>query len=299
MYTHTFMKTILLTAYLILAGILQGQGRISFERDFDGRSGYLIDTVKHPNSRWQVGKPRKQVLDSALSTPNAIVTDTLNPLPPNDTSIFYLWHFRDKDWPFHVFGLDFYYKMDGDSTDYGTIEVSGDSGKTWINIMTQDSLYNFKWWFNGKPDLRGSSNGWKRFFVDMMTWSSYILKDSAAADTLLFRFTYITDSDTMPNDGWMLDNIDLYDAYENIWELNTSSLIHLYPNPVSDELCLDVKHTGLNQRIRIFDYSGKLLYDKPYVAGQAIHTGCFSNGVYQLEYSNYHVVALKKFVVQR
>ena len=49
---------------------------------------FIIDTVNYPNNVWQIGKPQKTVFDSAYSYPNAIVTDTLNPYPVNDTSVF-------------------------------------------------------------------------------------------------------------------------------------------------------------------------------------------------------------------
>ncbi len=287
------MKTFLLfIACLILPAISQGQGYINFEKY---KSGYWIDSVK--KSIWQVGKPQKQVFDSAMSAPNVIITDILFPVPANDTSIFYLWHLRDKRLPFHVFSLDFYYQMDGDSSDFGTIEMSSDTGKSWINIMTQDTIYNFKWWFNGKPVLNGSSNGWKHFYVDMTGWSSF-LPDSTTADTLLFRFTYITDSDTTPHDGWMLDNISLYDWYEGIDELNGSSQMNLYPNPVSGELHIDLKHAGQNQRIRIFDCFGKLLYDEPDFDGRPVSVQSFSNGIYTIEFSDSNGVYTRKFMVQ-
>ena len=45
----------------------------------------IIDTVNFRQNIWQVGKPNKSVFTSAMSAPNVIVTDTLNPYPPSDT----------------------------------------------------------------------------------------------------------------------------------------------------------------------------------------------------------------------
>ena len=49
----------------------------------------LIDTTID-NNIWQIGKPSKSLFSSALSSPNAIITDTSNTYPINNESYFYL-----------------------------------------------------------------------------------------------------------------------------------------------------------------------------------------------------------------
>jgi hypothetical protein len=71
----------LFTLLLIVVGLsAQAQLTIPF-LNFDGtdttfRHLLVIDTVNYHHNIWQIGKPNKTVFDSALSLPNAIVTDT-------------------------------------------------------------------------------------------------------------------------------------------------------------------------------------------------------------------------------
>src|SRR5215216_711891 len=165
------MKAILLSiTCLVLPLVSQSQNwkAIDFDNAWSS-SGYFIDTISNPNCRWQVGKPQKQLFTSAFTAPNAIVTDTLQSVPANDTSIFYIKFFRNKNQPGHFFTLNFKYMLDGDSTDFGTVEISPDSGKTWINLITQDTVFDFGWW-NGKPVLNGSVSGWSDFQIEMAGW---------------------------------------------------------------------------------------------------------------------------------
>ena len=218
-----------------------------FQQHFSNR--FYVDTVTNPNCKWQVGHPTKTVFVSAYSNPDALVTDTLNTLSPNDTSSIYIKHFRHWQ-PFHVFRLHFWFQMNGDSTDRGIMEVSPDSGQTWINILTEDTTYHF-FWSSPKPTLTGSTSGWQSFDLDMIEWGSaypgwggtpfpiYI-----TSDTVLFRFTYITDSNSVPRDGWMIDDLYLEDWAEGIAEIQNNNLISIYPNPTDENLFIHkIKNT--------------------------------------------------------
>lgn len=211
-------KYILLVLLLVFSTKSQAQlwWAINFENTPWGtvyEERIIPDTVSNPNCSWQIGKPQKAVFDSAYQSIRALVTDTAQPVRPNDTSVFILKHFRNSTQSSHYFDLYFWYKMDGDSTDFGKIEISPDSGYTWINVLTEDTLYDMCYQFS-KPTLSGSTNGWKHFRLDMAQWASANPQFSSypvylTADIILFRFTYITDSDTTPRAGWMIDNIQL------------------------------------------------------------------------------------------
>ena len=92
----------------------------------------LIDTTID-NNIWQVGNPTKSIFISALSLPNAIITDTINTYPVNNESYFYLKFIRG--------GLSGYYftikhRYDTDYLiDGGTIELSFNNGINWYNIF--------------------------------------------------------------------------------------------------------------------------------------------------------------------
>lgn len=277
-------------------------GQVSWGIDFE--TPYYLDrivrdTISNINCSWQVGQPSKTVFTSAHSGSNAILTDTLNSVPANDTSIFYLKHVRDQFAPFHIFVLNFWYRMNGDSTDFGTIEISPDTGHTWINVLTQDTIFSLLWQ-SPKPTLNGSTNGWQLFSLDMESWASNggIFPIAMTADTILFRFTYITDSTSAPHDGWMLDDFYLEDWYSGISEIQNDNLISISPNPTSDELRIHRTKVSANSRIQILSYTGQVLYDNSNLIGETIDTQQLTNGIYLLKYSDAKSYAIKRFIVQ-
>lgn len=295
------MKKLLLSISLTFVAATSF-GQFGWGIDFD-TPWYLDrivrDTISNPNCIWQVGHPSKTVFTSAHSVPNVIVTDTLNPVPANDTSIFYLKHVRDQFQPFHIFVLHFWYQMDGDSTDFGTIEISPDTGHTWINVLTQDTTFQMNWQ-TPKPTLTGSTSGWTSFNLGMENWASGwgTFPIAMTADTILFRFTYITDSSSTPHDGWMIDDFNLEDWAEGIVEIQNDNLISISPNPTSDELRVHRTKASDNSKIQILNYTGQVLYDNSNFIGENIDTRQLSNGVYLLKYSDTKFFSIKRFVVQ-
>ncbi len=295
------MKKLLLSISLILIAATsfgQWQWGIDFEAPFY-LDRIVRDTITNPNCIWQIGQPSKTVFTSAHSAPNAIVTDILNPVPANDTSIFYLKHVRTPSAPFHVFILRFWFRMDGDSADFGKIEISPDTGNTWINVLTQDTTFQMNW-NSLKPTLTGSTAGWQSFDLDMTTWASGFgtFPIYMTADTILFRFTYISDSSSALHDGWMIDDFMLEDWFEGIEEFQNDSLISIYPNPTSDELKIHRTKGNDNGKVQIFNYTGQVLYNSPYFINESIDTKQLANGIYLLKYSDTKSFSIKRFVVQ-
>ncbi len=60
-----------------------------------------IDTSQQGNI-WQIGRPQKILFNLAFSIPNAIVTDTLNTYPINDTSSFQYAADSPQVWPYGI-----------------------------------------------------------------------------------------------------------------------------------------------------------------------------------------------------
>lgn len=293
----------LLFSIIISMLALSSFGQDWWELNFDNswyNDRIVRDTTTNPNCLWRVGQPSKTTFTSAYSPPNAIVTDLLNPVPANDTSVFYLKHVRDNLFPpYHVFVLQFWYQMQGDTTDFGIIEISPDAGLNWINVLTEDEVYQMAW-YSSKPSLNGSTNGWQHFNLDMTTWASGwgIFPIPMTADTILFRFTYITDSDSAPNDGWMIDNFVLEDWWEGIEEVQYDNLISVSPNPASDELIIQTSKFPSKQSVQIIDYAGKVLYNFHDFVGNTIDIRHLPNGLYLLKYSDTENFSIKKFIVQ-
>jgi hypothetical protein len=289
-------KLLLLIALTLIAATSFGQWWWGIDFDTPWYLDRIVrDTISNPNCIWHVGQPSKSVFTSAHSIPNAFLTDTLNPVPGNDTSIFYLKHVTSPIFS-HVLVLHFSYAMDGDSTDIGIIEVSPDTGNTWINLLTEDTTYNFHWW-TPKPILTGSTTGWQTFDCELMD-ADTILGSYPLPDTLLFRFTYITDSSSVPHDGWMIDDINLEDWIEGIQEIQNDNLISISPNPASDELKIHRTKITDNSRIQIMNYTGQVLYENSNFIGETIDTRHLSNGIYLLKYSETKNFSIKRFIVQ-
>jgi len=267
--------------------------------DFDCQTNLnriSIDTFSNPNCIWQIGEPAKTVFTTTHSVPHVIVTDKLNPVPANDTSIFYLKHVTSPI-PLHHLSMSFWYQMDGDSTDRGIIEVSPDSAHTiWINLLTQDTTYYFHW-ITTKPSLTGSTIGWQNFQVTLMeayaNMGGYLL-----TDTLLFRFTYITDSISTPHDGWMIDDFIIEDdVAEGMNKFQNDNFISVYPNPAAEHLTIRNTKNCDKKTVQILNYSGQIQYENDDFQGDFIDIRQLSNGVYFLKYSDTKRFSVKNFLI--
>lgn len=296
------MKKILLSISLFLL-TLTSFGQTYFSLDFDSPWYYSADsrvyrdTISNPNCIWQIGHPNKSVFNSAHSSPNVIVTDTINSIPSNDTSTFYVMHTFPFSGP-RVLGLHFWYQINGDSTDRGIVEFSTDSAHiVWINLLTQDTTYNFQWGYGiPKPTLTGSAVGWNRFDLNL-TGGQLGFENFNLGDTILFRFTYITDSINTPHDGWMIDDIYVEDWIESVLEIQNDNLISLYPNPTADQLTIQRMKSGNKQTVQIINYLGQILYVNQNFTDETIDTRQLSNGVYLLKYSDTKNFSIKKFII--
>lgn len=259
------MKTSLFFILLIsLSGILLAQNPdyMSYQIDFD--SEYSMDEalILDSSSTWQIGIPDKTVFDSAFSPVHAILTDTANPYPVNDTASFMIQHIR-TGWMGggnESLQLNFKYRMNTDSlTDYGIVEASVDNGETWINLVTEADDYGLYWLTGQEPVLTGNTDGWETFALEL----NMLTFELGYSDTLLYRFTFISDGIQTNKDGWMIDNFDLIDSWESLESLQYED-IRLYPNPTSGTLHIDgMEISPGNSRMDVYDIGGKLLIQRP------------------------------------
>jgi len=237
-----------------------------------------FNTISNPNNIWQVGRPQKNYFTSANSFPNAIVTDTINPYPINDTSQFIITH--------KVFvpvggycgtGINAYYKVNSDTVnDFGKIEFSYDLGQTWINILLDTNIieHNFPYI---APVFSGNSNGWKQ-----LSFRLNLFADNG--DTVLFRFTFISDNIQTNKDGLMFDDIQIGDCQEGIEEPGfdlTASKV--YPNPTVKDLLIEFENkNNSDYKLTILDVMGKIVKTYPDVKNSSININIqeLSPGIY-------------------
>jgi hypothetical protein len=257
-----------------------------------------IDTVLNPTNTWAIGSPQKTVMGSAYSAPHVMITDTMNFYPPKDTSNFIIGHMAQVGAP-GTLEFSGYYNVNSDSlNDFGTIEISCDQGTTWINLIT-DSIYNSYYYWNGpKPTLTGNSNGWQFFSIYLSPLQSAF--NVQWGDTILFRITFISDSIANTLDGLAFDDLMFCDYIEDIEEMRKDHLISLYPSPASDLLFINRKTLAQKESVKIFNYTGQILYADENFKGKTIDTKKLNltNGFYFLSYSDTKNYAAKKFIVQ-
>ena len=258
------------------------QNLITFDNNVD-LFRITFDTTL-PNNKWQIGRPLKGLFNASYSPPRAIVTDTMDPYPANNTSIFYLG--TGGDWgtshpAYHSATLDFYYRMDSDSLlDFGKIEISMNTGQTWLNVTTHgmfqvyDSHGNIKEVSGGSDSIvfTGWTNGWFHFYHQY-----YDIPWGQIVDTVIYRFTFHSHNVLANKDGWIIDNIHFQDFWESINEQSISC--STYPNPVENSF--RIKSEFLIKRIEIYNSLGILLKEiDSYLSSDPIDISRFRPGVY-------------------
>lgn len=273
--------------------------------DFDGGQTpyetYLeIDTLSNPNNIWQIGPPQKEVINIANSNPNVIITDTSDYYPSNDTSVFILAFTDMGGFEYsHTAELFGHYYVNSDSlNDYGTIELSLNQGTSWINLIT-DTVYNSYYYWMSKPTLTGNSNGWRSFYASLADLG--LVFDVDSNDTILLKFSFITDSTADTLDGLAFDNIQLCSGVEGIEEFSRESLISIYPNPTNGLLYIERENYSSNATIKIYSSAGRLLYEDNTFTKEFINTNKINlnDGVYLLKYSQNDQYVVKQFIIHK
>jgi hypothetical protein len=229
-------------------------GYITFD-DTTWNNYIFIDTVNYPNNIWQVGKPDKNNFNQAYSIPNAIVTDTINSYPVNDTSVFYIRYVTPDSAPgswFQTF-LSFRYKIDtDDNSDYGKIEFSPDNGITWIDYLT-DTIYTDCYGY-GDYLFTGIHEEWQNY--SLYNWPDYFCFDINPGDTIWYKFIFISDAVQTDKEGWIIDNIELFDFYEGIPEIGFNQL-EIYPNPATSFITITTPQGEPIEEAIIYNHLGQ------------------------------------------
>lgn len=261
---------------------------------FEGDLGTLEIDNNNPNNIWQIGVPQKTYFDSAYSVTNAIVTDTVNSYPINDSSSFIVGVDLYGSQPV----LSFKHKFDTDTLhDGGYLEVSFDNGNSWTNLNNQvqgeyvqsapygmfvNDLYNVTDTLaNGRSGLSGKSNGWITSEIYFECWAVKV------DYMVLFRFTFFSDSTDSNHEGWMIDNIHFYNdgGCGNISEFDSFKIsMELFPNPFTETTEVLIKD-GIqiqNGTFLLFDQSGRKVITKSRLYGSnfIINREDLLNGVY-------------------
>lgn len=245
---------------------------ITFETD----ASYFRQGTPTTNC-WQIGEPGSPFFESAYSEPNAIVTDTINSYPANNHSWFDL---IIPEYPFvDYIGISFYHKLNTEKNkDGGFITISYDMGKTWINIIEDNSgifatspatefdyytetegLYSLSdTLFNGEHGFSGDVTTWSKV---RFNWVKYIaVKKKQFIDTVIIRFNFISDS-VNNLEGWMIDDINLFtiDLPGAVDNSLANSDITVSPNPIKNTTVIQSKNKQTIKTLEVFSINGQLV----------------------------------------
>lgn len=240
----------------------------------------FIDTIDNPNNIWQVGTPSKSTFDSAFSFPKAILTDTIDYYPTNDTSVFVITKTAENGFEFSYNAvLDFNYRVETDSlNDFGMIEFSPDNGGLWVNLL-EDSVYSNQLdWQDHPPTLTGSSEGWKNAKIDLAG-----LFELSFGDTVQYRFTFISDGIADSLDGLMFDDIYLWEAVLDVEENHLQSPnSKVYPNPANESFQVEFENSKNDQfEFVLLDAFGREVYRELTTSNQLlVSSQQFADGIY-------------------
>lgn len=234
-----YYATILLTL-IVRSSIAQYYTQYFEGADTSLWEAILIDIDPDSSNIWQIGKPQKTIFDSAATFPNAIVTDTINFYPSNDTSRFVAKVYLDG-YIWGIFALQWKQKLDMDMKfDGGIIEYSIDTGHTWVNVFNDPYVYNFYGFETANQDtltggeyaFSGTDTVWRDIWLCFdMSW----LYELSGNDTILFRFTLLSDSIDNNKEGWLIDNMIAHITYiHTVKETDDDTYLKIYPNPASD-----------------------------------------------------------------
>lgn len=260
------MKLKLLSISIILLNVLHSHAQYLYD-DFDetwgvGRFKYWNDSTLS-NRPWQIGMPDKSKFKYETTHKRVLCTDTAMSTGAGDTFSLVFPFMRGA---FNVFEFScrFQYRLDGDSNDFARVELSTDSGKSWVDLIQEDTTYDIRWRMAGKPVLKGSIDTWSFFYADMTKWANRSWnpkypKTLFGVDTVLFRFSYIRDTAAgSDRDGWMIDNLSVVNFFESIQTQYTSSGgFSFYPNPGTDLLYLHSQHAKPAEGIDLYNPLGQ------------------------------------------
>ena len=134
-----------------------------------------------------------------------------------------------------------------------------------------------------KPILSGRSGGWKHFMVRTQGfWINHSIQQN---DTVLYRFSFLSDATHSGRDGLMFDDLSIHDDIACSVKNNALKTVRsrCYPSPAKDQLTIEFKNP-LNHcfSLGISDESGKPVFSKADIFSDRItlNISALKNGLY-------------------
>ncbi|MCE9538020.1 MAG: T9SS type A sorting domain-containing protein [Bacteroidetes bacterium] len=205
----------------------QWSNSITFDTAF---TNLYIDTLQVNNS-WQIGGPHK-VLFAYVYGPTPFVS--------------------------------FMSKIDTDSlSDVGYVEYSLNNGATWcpVNVYFFVGDYHPPYYGPGTPFFTGTWNGWFETFIYLGDSNPDLGIETV--DSVLFKFTFVSDGINTNKEGWIIDDITYGTialvGVNDIEEENNN--FNIYPNPVNNKFTITITETGKTYlQLKIVNILGEMVY---------------------------------------
>jgi hypothetical protein len=249
-------------------------GQTEYNQYFDGadtsatNSIFIqIETDSLETNIWQIGEPKKTIFNAASTLPNAIVTDTVNYYPINNSSSFSfgindLYHFG----PAGILAIQWMQKLDMDKGfDGGIIEYSSDTGQVWTSVFNNPNVYSFYGFAdsnkstlgNGSLAFTGTDTTWKNI------WLCFDVSWLSTNDTLEFRFRFESDSVDNNKEGWIIDNLKSHITYvHTVAEHEKEEYMTIGPNPTRGRVDISTKKSKdfhIIEKMELVDLKGAVV----------------------------------------
>jgi len=280
-------KLIILLSIFIIAINANAQytyDSVSFE---SVTSKIILDPVS--NHTWQIGKPGKSFFNAPHAGVKAILTDTLNSYPVNDTSRF-IYVIRNPYTQTCYTSMEFWHKYDTDTlTDAGIIEASYNGGSSWVVVNDTSNVSpwgSFFWWdedyhstdgrYTAHPVITsGKSDGW---ILSRFNWQWWIPVKSdtiiSLPDSLMIRFTFISDPVQSNREGWMIDDILTASAWwqlcSEIPETPARENLRVSPNPFKEQTRFETGNDLADAEINVYNATGYKVRNISHVNGRSV-----------------------------
>ena len=286
------MKSTLFICSLLFTFISSAQW--NFYQYFDGADtlegeSLFIELEDSTNNIWQIGEPQKSVFDEASTTPNALVTDTLNSIPDSNYSAFVFGIHPELIYFSGVIAVNWNQKLDfEEGKEFGFVEFSLDTGNTWFNIFSTPEVYNvYGHEFvneaispSGETGFTGQDTAWKNLWFCIWTYDF-----PTTIDTMIMRFRIETDTAEHDSEGWMIDNIISEPTFfHTLAEKSRDKQFTLYPtlaNTGEVRLKYNGNYQQENNSVWIYSAQGSRIYENlAYQSNESIDVSALAPGKY-------------------
>lgn len=301
------MKTLLLYLLTLIAPICSAQiyrsGDIEGKDSCDFMSGCsIVQLDVSAQNIWNIGQPNKLVFTGGKNDSMCLFTDTSLHYKENISSSFQVYAtVKNGDYNYLDGNalLSFWHKLNTDTLkDGGFIEISYDSGITWVNVLNDS--FNFEAYhadqlgynmyhssqklYNGESGFSGSINEWTYVEIPLIRYILVFTKSHTR-----IRFNFISDSIPSQKEGWMIDDIKLshVQLHGGLSQLDKSTnTLSVYPNPCSDQITVTSIQENFNGTLSIFNMEGKMMqtYALPETRSVRVDVNALQEGIYTLLY---------------